>query len=163
MTFPHSWQPLFDYIEHTAHGTMIRDSIWQFAAIEAVHLLALALIGGSVLIVDLRLLGFGLRRHSISQVARDAAPWLHGSLITMLVTGYLLMASLAYSKYYVNFAFQLKMWFLLAAIVWTYTVRRSVTRRDDNQITPGMAKLVALISILLWTGVGIMGRGIGFY
>ena len=163
MTFPHSWQPLFNYIEHTGLGTAIRDSIWQFAAIEAVHLLALALIGGAVLIVDLRLLGWGLRRHPISQVARDAAPWLHGSLITMLVTGYLLMASLAYSKYYVNFAFQLKMWFLLAAIVWTYTVRRSVTRRDDSQISPGVAKLVAIISILLWTGVGVMGRGIGFY
>jgi hypothetical protein len=161
--FPKSWQPLFTYIEHTAYGTMIRDSIWQFAAIEAVHLLALSLIGGAVLIVDLRLLGFGLRRQSVSQVARDAAPWLHASLIVMLGTGYLLMASLAESKYYVNFAFQLKMLFLALAILWTYTVRRSYVRRDETQINPGVAKLVAIVSILLWTGVGVMGRGIGFY
>ncbi len=163
MLFPDSWKPLFETIEHSGHGTMIRDSIWQFAAIEAVHLLALALIGGAVLIVDLRLLGWGLKRHPVNQVARDAAPWLNGSLFVMLLTGYLLMASLAESKYYVNFAFQLKMWFLLAAILWTYTVRRSVTRRDDAHINPGVAKLVAIISILLWTGVGVMGRGIGFY
>jgi len=142
---------------------MIRDSIWQFAAIEAVHLLALALIGGAVLIVDLRLLGWGLRRQPVAQVARDAAPWLHGSLIVMLVTGYLLMASLAQSKYYVNYAFQLKMLFLLLAIVWTYTVRRSYVRRDDNHINPTTARLIAIISILLWSGVGVMGRGIGFY
>jgi len=161
--FPKSWQPLFNYIEHTGYGTMVRDSIWQFAAIEAVHLLALAIIGGAVLIVDLRLLGWGLKRQSVSEVARDAAPWLHGSLITMLVTGYLLMASLAASKYYVNFAFQLKMLFLLLAILWTYTIRRSYVRRTDAQMSPGFGKLIAIVSILLWTGVGVMGRGIGFY
>lgn len=161
--FPKSWAPLFYYIEHTAHGTAIRDSIWQFAAIEAVHLLALAVIGGAVLVVDLRLLGFGLRRQPVSQVARDAAPFLHGSLFVMLLTGYLLMASLAESKYYVNFAFQLKMLFLVLAILFTYTIRRSYVRREESRINPGVAKIIAIVSILLWSGVGIMGRGIGFY
>jgi hypothetical protein len=161
--FPKSWQPLFTYIEHTSYGTMIRDSIWQFAAIEAVHLLALAIIGGAVLIVDLRLLGFGLRRQPVAQVARDAAPWLHGSLFMMLLTGYLLMASLAESKYYVNFAFQLKMLFLVLAILFTYTIRASYVRRDESRINPATAKIIAIVSILLWSGVGIMGRGIGFY
>jgi hypothetical protein len=163
MLFPNSWQAFFRWIEHTGHGTAIRDSIWQFAAIEAVHLLALAVIGGSVLIVDLRLLGLGLRRQPLAQVARDAAPWLHGSLIVMLVTGYLLMSSLAYSKYFINYAFQLKMWFLVAAILYTYTIRRSFIRRDESRINPALAKIIAIVSILLWSGVGIMGRGIGFY
>ena len=163
MLFPKSWFGFFDWIEHTRHGTVIRDSIWQFAAVEAVHLLALAVIGGAVLIVDLRLLGLTLQRQSVSQVAREAAPWLLGSLITMLVTGWVLMASLAASKYYVNFAFQLKMLFLFLAIVYTYTIRRSFLKRDDSRIPPLMAKIVAVVSILLWSGVGIMGRGIGFY
>jgi hypothetical protein len=163
MLFPEAWHPLFNWIEHTALGTMIRDSIWQFAAIEAVHLLALAMIGGAVLIVDLRLMGLALRRQSVSQVARDASPWLNGSLATMLVTGYLLMASLAASKYYINFAFQLKMLFLFLAIVYTYTIHRSYVRRDDSRINPAMAKIIAVVSLVLWSGVGIMGRGIGFY
>jgi len=162
MIFPRSWFGFFDWIEHTGHGTMIRDSIWQFAAIEAVHLLALAVIGGAVLIVDLRLLGWTLRRQPVKQIARDAEPFLLGSLFMMLLTGYLLMASLAASKYYVNLAFQLKMVFLLLAIVFTFTVRRWVIYKDDNEITPGMAKIVAIVSVLLWSGVGIMGRGIGF-
>ena len=163
MIFPESWLPLFTWIEQTGHGTMIRDSLWQFAAIEAVHLLALALIGGAVLIVDLRLLGWTLRRQPIRQVARDAEPWLAGSLIMMLITGYFLMASLAASKYYVNYAFQLKILFLVLAIVFTYTIRRSLIYKDDAQINPMLAKLVAIVSVLLWSGVGIMGRGIGFY
>ncbi len=163
MIFPRSWFGFFDWIEHTGHGTMIRDSIWQFAAIEAVHLLALAVIGGAVLIVDLRLLGWTLRRQPVKQIARDAEPFLLGSLFMMLLTGYLLMASLAASKYYVNLAFQLKMVFLLLAIVFTFTVRRWLIFKDDEQISPGTAKIVAIVSVLLWSGVGIMGRGIGFY
>jgi|SRR5688572_5680689 len=163
MIFPESWLSFFEWIERTGHGTMVRDSIWQFAAIEAVHLLALAVIGGAVLIVDLRLLGWTLARQPVKQIARDAEPWLLGSLIMMLLTGYFLMASLAASKYYVNYAFQLKMVFLLLAIVFTYTVRRRLIYKDDAQINPIAAKLVALVSVLLWSGVGIMGRGIGFY
>jgi hypothetical protein len=163
MIFPRSWFAFFDWIEHTGHGTVIRDSLWQFAAIEAVHLLALAVIGGAVLIVDLRLLGWTLRRQPVKQIARDAEPWLAGSLIMMLLTGYFLMASLAASKYYVNLAFQLKMVFLLLAIVYTYTVRRWLIYKDDSQIHPALAKIVAIVSVLLWSGVGIMGRGIGFY
>jgi hypothetical protein len=163
MLFPRSWFGFFDWIEHTRHGTMIRDSIWQFAAIEAVHLLALAVIGGAVLIVDFRLLGWTLRRQPVKQIARDAEPFLLGSLFMMLLTGYLLMASLAASKYYVNFAFQLKMLFLLLAIVFTFTVRRWLIYKDDTEINPASAKVVAIVSVLLWSGVGIMGRGIGFY
>ena len=163
MIFPRSWFGFFDWIEHTGHGTMIRDSIWQSAAIEAVHLLALAVIGGAVLIVDLRLLGWTLRRQPVKQIARDAEPFLIGSLFTMLLTGYLLMASLAASKYYVNYAFQLKMLFLLLAIVFTFTVRRWLIYKDDADINPALAKIVAVVSVLLWSGVGIMGRGIGFY
>jgi hypothetical protein len=63
----------------------------------------------------------------------------------------------------VNFAFQLKMLFLLLAIVYTYTIRRSVRERDDSRIAPLTAKVVAVVSILLWSGVGIMGRGSAFY
>jgi hypothetical protein len=163
MIFPRSWFGFFDWIEHTRHGTIIRDSIWQFAAIEAVHLLALAIIGGAVLIVDLRLLGWTLRRQPVKQIARDAEPFLVGSLCMMLLTGYLLMASLAASKYYVNLAFQLKMVFLLFAIVFTFTVRRWLIYKEDAEINPGVAKAVAIVSVLLWSGVGIMGRGIGFY
>jgi len=163
MLFPKSWFGFFDWIEHTRHGTVIRDSIWQFAAIEAVHLLALAVIGGAVLIVDLRLLGWTLKRQPVRQIARDAEPFLIGSLFTMLLTGYLLMASLAASKYYVNYAFQLKMLFLLLAIVFTFTVRRWLIYKDDADINPALAKIVAVVSVLLWSGVGIMGRGIGFY
>src|SRR5689334_7063056 len=127
---------LFQWIEHSWLGTSVNNSLWAFAAIEAVHLLALAVIGGAVLIVDLRLLGFGLRRHPVAQLARDAVPFLRVSLLGMILTGVPLMASLAASKYYVNDAFWVKMLFLFLAIIFTFTVRRRVIYMDDSRISP---------------------------
>ena len=161
--FPNSWLGTFKAIEASGFGAAVRDSLWAFAIIESVHLLALAVMGGAVLIVDLRLFGLGLRRQPIRQLARDAEPWLFGSLAMMLITGFPLMASLAASKYYVNLAFQLKMLFLVLAIIFTYTVRRSLIYREDNRINPVVAWIVGLVSLFLWSGVGFMGRGIGFY
>jgi hypothetical protein len=77
----------FQWCETTAAGTAIRDSPWAFAAIESVHLLGLAVIGGSVLLVDLRLLGLGLKRQPVRALARDVQPWLMSSLAVMLTTG----------------------------------------------------------------------------
>ena len=161
--FPKSWLPTFNWIEASGLGASVRDSLWSFAVIESVHLLALAVMGGAVLIVDLRLFGFGLRRQPVRQIARDAEPWLISSLAVMLLTGFPLMASLAASKYYVNLAFQLKMVFLLLAIIFTFTIRRNVIYREDNRISPALGWIVGLVSLFLWSGVGFMGRGIGFY
>ena len=80
----------FQWCEQSGIGEAIRKSAWLFPLIEAIHLLGLGLIGGAVLVVDLRLLGLGLRRQSVAQVARDAQPWLLGSLMLMIATGGLL-------------------------------------------------------------------------
>jgi hypothetical protein len=151
----------FQWCEESSIGGVIRGSSWLFPMIEAIHLLGLGLIGGAVLVVDLRLLGLGLRRQSVAQVARDAQPWLIGSLVLMITTGFLLFMSEAVKCYY-HSAFWLKMASLLLAIVFTLTVHRKVTIADETQVRPVWNKVVALVSILLWSGVGIGGRWIGF-
>lgn len=149
----------FKWCEASYVGKTISGSVYLFPVVEAVHLLALAVIGGAVLIVDMRLLGLGLKHTPTSQVAREAEPWLIGSLVVMLVSGFLLMTSEAMRCYY-NGAFWLKMWSLLFAMLFTFTIRRRVAAGDPIGVT---AKLVGLISVLLWSGVGLGGRGIGFY
>ena len=156
-------QSLFQWIEHSALGTAVNNSVWAFAALEAAHLLALAVIGGAVLVVDFRTLGWVLPRQSVSSVAREAQTWLVWSLLAMFVTGVPLMASLAYSKYYQNGAFRMKMLFLAAAIGFTFTIRKRLALGAAEQSESMMAKAAAVVSVLLWSGVGIMGRGIGFY
>jgi hypothetical protein len=150
----------FKWAEASYLGKGISGSVYLFPVVEAVHLLALAVIGGAVLIVDLRLAGFGLRNQPTSQVARDAEPWLVGSLSVMLISGFLLMCSEAMRCYY-NGAFWLKMYSLFLAIIFTFTVHRWIAFKDN--VKPITGKIVALLSVLLWSGVGLGGRGIGFY
>jgi hypothetical protein len=153
--------PFFEWCEATGVGQAIRSSTWLFPVIEAVHLLGLAMIGGAVLMLDLRLLGFGLRRCSVSQVARDAQPWLIGSLVVMLLTGTALFLSESVKCYYSQ-AFWAKMTFLPLAILYTFTVRRRVALADEVRVGPLWSRIVALISLTLWSGVGWAGRWIGF-
>ena len=153
--------PFFQWCESTAVGNAIRSSLWLFPVIESFHLLALALIGGAILVVDLRLFGLGLRRHPVAQLARDVHPWLVGGLVVMVASGILLFTSEAIKCYY-NPAFWTKMTFLFPAIVFTFTVRRKVAAADETRVRPIWSKLVALISVSLWSVVGAAGRWIGF-
>jgi len=153
--------PLFQWCENSVVGETIRNSSWLFPVIESVHLLGLAVIGGAVLMVDMRLCGFGLRSQPVAQLAADAQRWLIASLLVMLTTGALLFSSEAIKCYY-HEAFWVKMTSLLLAVVFTFTVRRKVALADESSIRPGWRKLVALVSVILWSGVGIGGRWIGF-
>ena len=154
--------PFFQWCQDSALGVMIRESVWMFPIIEAVHLLALALIGGAVLIVDMRLAGLVLREQPAATIARDAEPWLIGSLVVMILTGVLLFVSEALKCYY-SPPFWLKMLFLSLAITFTFTLRRRVATAGDLFVVSWRPKAVAVVSVLLWSGVGLMGRGIGFY
>jgi hypothetical protein len=151
----------FQWCEQSGIGEAIRKSAWLFPMIEAIHLLGLGLIGGAVLVVDLRLLGLGLRRQSVAQLTRDAQPWFIGSLVVMIITGGLLFLSEAIKCYY-HGAFWFKMTSLFLAIIFTFTVQRKVAMADEIRVSPLWSKAVAVVSVLLWSGVGIGGRWIGF-
>ena len=148
----------FTSCENSALGEAIRDSRWLFPAIESVHLLGLAVIGGAVLVVNMRLLGWGIARQPAAQLWRDAKPWLLGSLTVMVISGILLFTSEA-TKLYYHEAFWVKMISLLLATLFTFTVLRKVALTEQG---PVRSKAAALISILLWSMVGVGGRWIGF-
>src|SRR5260370_14573873 len=136
--------PFFTWVENSGLGGTIRNSSWLFPVIEAIHLLGLAVIGGAVLVVDLRLFGIGLRRQPVAELARDAQPWLIASLMVMVATGALMFTSEAIKCYY-HLAFWLKMTSLSLAIVFTFTVRRKVSAADEAGMGPLCSKLVALV------------------
>jgi uncharacterized membrane protein len=153
--------PFFEWCEATTLGTVIRMSPWAFAVIESVHLLGLSVIGGAVLLVDLRMLGFGLRNQRIAEISRAAFPWLVGSLVVMLLTGIGLFLSEP-MKCYHSRAFWIKMICLGLAMLFTFTIRWKVTTADETRVRPIWFKLVAVVSLALWFGVGASGRWIGF-
>ena len=153
--------PFFTWCEKSAIGESIRNSQWLFPVIESVHLLALVLIAGAVLVVDMRLFGLGLRRQPVAQLARDAQPWLIGGLMVMLTTGFLLFLSEAIKCYY-SAAFAVKMTSLLLALIFTFTVHRKVVLAGESRVGPLWSRVVAVVSVMLWSGVGMGGRWIGF-
>lgn len=152
---------LFTWFESSWIGEGIRASRWLFPMIESVHLLALAVIGGSVLAVNLSLLGLGLGRRSAALVWHDTWPWFAGSLATMLGSGFLLFTSEAVKLYY-HEAFWVKMSALLLALVFTATIQRRTALADPDRMTLLRSRAVALVSLLLWSLVGGAGRWIGF-
>jgi hypothetical protein len=153
--------PIFRTIEESGVGAFIRRSQFLFPVIESVHLLGLAAIGGAVLIVDLRLLGLGFKRQPVAQIAGDASSWLIGSLAVMLITGILLFVSESVKCYYSQ-AFWFKMASLTLAILFTFTVRRRILNADEARLGRVWGKLTAVVSLMLWSGVGAGGRWIGF-
>ena len=152
--------PLFQWLEATAIGTVVRESLWLFPVIQCGHLLALAMLGGTVLVVDLRLLGLGLRTQTPAALARQVHPWLVGSLAAMVGTGIPMFLSEALKCFY-SPPFWYKMGFLLVAIIFAFTVRRRVLAGHGSR--PMVARLTAAISLALWFGVGFSGRWIAFY
>jgi hypothetical protein len=152
---------LFSWFESSWFGEGIRGSRWLFPVIESVHLLALAVIGGTVLIVNLSLLDLGLGRRSAPQLWRDTWPWFAGSLATMLASGFLLFTSEAVKLYY-HQAFWIKMAALLLSLLFTAIAQRPTALADPSHVTPFRSRAVGLLSLFLWFLVGAAGRWIGF-
>ena len=153
--------PFFQWCEASAVGTAIRESVWLFAAIEAMHLLGLALIGGAVLLVNLRMFGYGMKEQPVAELAREAQPWMIGSLALMVPTGVLLFLSES-TKCYYSTAFWIKMVCLTLALIFTFTIHRRVAGDRETQAHQLRNRVVAAVSVMLWFGVAWGGRWIGF-
>lgn len=151
------------WCEDLAISGTIRNSVWMFAVVQAIHLCVLAVLAGATLIVDLRLLGRGLKDQPVAQVARDAQPWLVWGFFGMVLTGVPQYITNAFSRYYASPIFWWKMGILVLAVIFTFTVRRKVALADEARVGPVWGKVVGLVSILLWASVTIGGRAIGFF
>jgi hypothetical protein len=148
-------------VEYSRALIALRGLWWFFPVLATVHLLGLAVLGGAVLLVDLRLLGFGVRSQPAAQLVRDAEPWLVGSLVVLTATGALLWMCFATKYYYLAF-FWVKLAALLLVIPFTFSVRRKVAMADDTSVNPLVSRIVALVSLSLWTTIALGGRWIGF-
>ena len=157
------WLLLFEQAETTGLGRIIRESLWLFPVIESVHLIGLASLGGSVLAVDLRLLGLVFREQPVAEVMRTARPWFFASLGLMFATGIPLFLSEAV-KCYFNTSFWVKMIALLTAITFVLALRNPLLGRQRTleASRPVLNLLIGIVSMGLWLTVAAAGRWIGF-
>jgi len=153
-------QLLFEALAHSSLGRFMQTSQYAFAVTERVHLLALAALGGSVLFLDLRLLGITLRSESVAVMSRDLGRILLGSLTVMILSGIGLLSEEAMKCYY-SPAFRWKMALLDTAVTFCFTVHRRTALHAGTTTVSLQQRAVAVVSLLLWLGVGVAGRAIG--
>jgi hypothetical protein len=138
----------------------MREIAWIGAMVNVAHLVALAVFFGALLIVDLRLLGTGLIREPLAEVASQARPWLMWGFWGLVVTGIPQLALQPLKEYYSDL-FNLKMQIMLVAIIFTFFIRPRITQASEARIGRVWGKLAGLASIGLWSGVAIPARLIG--
>ena len=144
-------------IEASALGQTIRESTWLFPAIESTHLLALALLGGSILIMSLTILGFGLKA-PVAELYKSAHRYLNVAVVVLIITGVLLGVSEPV-KLYGRQAFWVKMISLAVALIVTYFAFNPLVRRGASG---GMLRGVTVLTLAAWLLVAMAGRWIGF-
>ena len=159
---------LFDlchWLQHTEWGTTIRESVWLFPIIEGTHVLALALSVGTILVIDLRLAGFMMKKEPVSQISNQLMPWSIAGFIVMFVTGALLFLSQP-EKAYASVYFRIKLVLLLLAginaLAFELTLGRRIAMWDTQEIPPFRARLAGILGMILWAGVIAAGRTMAY-
>jgi hypothetical protein len=156
---------LIAFFEDSSIADAIRENDLLFPSIESVHVVAICLVVGSILVLDLRLLGFASLRRPVGQLASAILPVTWGAFAIAATSGFLLFISNA-TKYLANGYFDAKM-VLICAAGLNMIVFHAVSAKDlpqwEKQATPPMrARLAGALSILLWIAVVTCGRWIGF-
>ena len=147
-------------IEASPVARWMREALWAYPAVETIHILALGLVVGSVVIVDLRLLGLS-REVSVSRLSRLALPWTVGAFVVAMFTGLLMFTAHA-EDFLTNRVLAFKMGLLLlagtnAGILHTGPWR-SIAHWDTGAIPPASVRIQAGLSIMVWIAVVACGR-----
>jgi len=154
---------LCQWIQATQVGTAIRESIWVYPLILAVHVLALTVSVGTLVWFDLRLVGIKMRSQRISQVYRQLMPWMLSGFFVMFLTGGFLFWALA-GKLYGNVYFRIKVLALLLAainaLVFHLMTERTIDEWDAAPLPPMRVRIAGLLSMVFWTVTIAAGRRI---
>lgn len=129
--------------------TLLNETQWGFAAIEAVHLLALGLLGGCVILLNMRLLGVGMTGSSAALMERNLRPWLIAGVAGVLLSG-IIIGMLNPEKLYTSPAFFTKMISLVAALIFSFAVTNNVARQEAGVKLSAPVMVLAIVGFAFW-------------
>ncbi|TIX51561.1 DUF6644 family protein [Alteraurantiacibacter aquimixticola] len=156
---------IWESIEYSSLGIGIAESLWAFPMIESLHVMALVTVFGTVLIMDLRLIGLASTNVPVSTMSSDTLKWTWIGFVIAAITGTLLFISKA-STYMVNPYFLTKMGLMAAAglnmLIFHFLTYKSVADWDSSAALPKGAKMAGILSIVFWLIIVFCGRAIGF-
>jgi hypothetical protein len=153
------------WLEATELAQFIRESEWAFPAVESIHVIALALVIGTISIVDLRLLGLASTNRAYSELARHVLPWTWGAFALAAISGTLMFISQP-QTYLENWAFRIKFVLIFLAginmLIFQLVTSRGASKWDLDAAAPLPGKVAATLSLAFWVTVVFFGRRIGF-
>ena len=142
-------------LEHSSLAEVMRHSLWTYPIVEVVHIAGFAILVGSVVLFDLRLLGFS-RTVSVRSLERHLLPWAWVALLLIVPSGVAMLSAHA-TDFAANPAFRVKLLLIafagINALAFHHGAYRSVSTWDQHQPTPPAAKASALLSLAVWFGV----------
>ena len=153
--------PLFEWMESNWFGVIARTWGAAFAVVEAAHLLAMALLGGAIVISDGRLLGLLLRDVPIQTVLTNAHRLFVIGLLISIATGLFMACGVAMKIYYLP-VYWFKMLALTVGVLFTFAVKRPLLADGIEDLNPWVVRAVAVASLMVWFMVAATGRWIGF-
>lgn len=150
-----------EWLENTSIGVLVRESLYGFPILAAIHILGLTLSVGTLVWFDLRLAGAAMPRCRVSELYRRLMPWMLTGFAVMLVSGVLLFSGFA-TKAYENLYFRIKIVAILLAsanaLFFHFRTERRIARWDAAARPPLPARLAGLISMLVWAAAIMAGR-----
>ena len=157
MSLQHLWQMSYD----SRTIDILRNSKYAIPVIQSFHLFGITLLLGSMVLLNLRLSGIGLRQLPMAALSRQIWPWATGGLLLAIASGLLVFVPDP-ARYAANYAFRTKMVALCVAMAFQFVIYRRVIRSSAAEPTSGRNLAVACGSLLLWFLVGWAGRAIAF-
>lgn len=152
---------LFEWVNEFESSIALRESAYVFPWVVVSHVVSVSLFGGTILMMDLRLLGVGHMHTPFSQVQRRLFPWQMAGMLLATITG----LTLVYGNpmnYFANIIFWTKMLAIalagLNALAFHFITEYSVINWDTSVRPPIGAKLAGGLSVLLWANVIVAGR-----
>jgi hypothetical protein len=152
------------WIQATGFFTYLRGSGYVYPVVLSMHMVGIAMFGGMILMTDMRILGFAMKKHPVSDLIDQLRVPKRWGFLLAATCGFLLFCCKA-EEYYYNAFFRAKLtlFFLVAvhALIFRGSVYSKAAEFDRGGI-PGRAKVAAVLSLVLWAGIACMGRGIGY-
>ena len=157
--------PLLKSLELTPVAVGIRNSLYYFPMLEASHVIAFSLVFGTILIVDLRLLGIASRNRTFDRLSDDLMKWTWVAFVVVVITGALMFTTNA-RVYVDNTAFRIKMALIALAgvnmAVFEFTAGKHIHLWGSDPKAPTVGRIAGALSIFLWICVIFAGRVVGF-
>jgi uncharacterized membrane protein len=156
---------LLEWLQASSWAVFIHKRAWAFTTVEVVHVFAIAMVISTIMIVDLRLLGFASRKRPVAELSRQVLPFTWAAFVLAVIAGSLLFISRA-TEYFVNPMFWIKMVLIVIVginmMVFEFITVRGVQEWNLSPAPPQAARLAGGISIACWVLVLVCGRLIAF-